>query len=315
VGRIQNRFAKDLGTIDDLLPPTGLDITVLAQIFLNLLGVLVVVAVISPWIIVPTLVLFVVFFFLRRFYMRTARDVKRLEGVTRSPVFSHLSTSLYGLTTIRAFGAQSTFERMFDLKQDHHTSAWYMFLCTARWFGITLDSICFAYITVVTMSLALTGDGSVSGGGIGLAIANALMLTGMFQWGVRQSAEIEMCAAQMTSVERVLEYSNLPAEADVDSAPGKKPPESWPELGSISLEGVSLSYAPGEPPVLKDLRCHIKPREKVGVVGRTGAGKSSIIAALFRMTEPDGPILVDGIDIRHIGLHDLRTKISIIPQA
>ncbi|XP_040061540.1 ATP-binding cassette sub-family C member 4 [Ixodes scapularis] len=308
IGRIQNRFAKDLGTIDDLLPPTGLDITF---IFLNLLGVLVVVAVISPWIIVPTLVLFVVFFFLRRFYMRTARDVKRLEGVTRSPVFSHLSTSLYGLTTIRAFGAQSTFERMFDTKQDHHTSAWYMFLCTARWFGITLDSICFAYITVVTMSLALSGDGSVSGGGIGLAIANALMLTGMFQWGVRQSAEIE---SQMTSVERVLEYSNLPAEADVDSAPGKKPPESWPELGSISLEGVSLSYAPGEPPVLKDLRCHIKPKEKVGVVGRTGAGKSSIIAALFRMTEPDGPILVDGIDVRHIGLHDLRTKISIIPQ-
>ncbi|EEC08526.1 ABC transporter, putative, partial [Ixodes scapularis] len=280
IGRIQNRFAKDLGTIDDLLPPTGLDITF---IFLNLLGVLVVVAVISPWIIVPTLVLFVVFFFLRRFYMRTARDVKRLEGVTRSPVFSHLSTSLYGLTTIRAFGAQSTFERMFDTKQDHHTSAWYMFLCTARWFGITLDSICFAYITVVTMSLALSGDA-------------------------------RMCAAQMTSVERVLEYSNLPAEADVDSAPGKKPPESWPELGSISLEGVSLSYAPGEPPVLKDLRCHIKPKEKVGVVGRTGAGKSSIIAALFRMTEPDGPILVDGIDVRHIGLHDLRTKISIIPQ-
>ncbi|KAH9371456.1 hypothetical protein HPB48_020725 [Haemaphysalis longicornis] len=287
IGRIQNRFAKDLGTIDDLLPPTGLDITF---IFLNLLGVLVVVAVISPWIIIPTLILFVLFFYLRRFYMRTARDVKRLEGVTRSPVFSHLSTSLYGLTTIRAFNAQRTFERMFDLKQDHHTSAWYMFLSTARWFGITLDSICFAYITVVTMSLALSSDGSVSGGGVGLAIANALMLTGMFQWGVRQSAEIE---SQMTSVERVLEYSSN---------------------GSITLDGMSLSYAKGEPPVLKDLHCHIKPMEKIGVVGRTGAGKSSIIAALFRMTEPDGPILIDGIDIRYIGLHDLRRKISIIPQ-
>lgn len=308
IGRIQNRFAKDLGTIDDLLPPTGLDITF---IFLNLLGVLVVVAVISPWIIIPTLILFVLFFYLRRFYMRTARDVKRLEGVTRSPVFSHLSTSLYGLTTIRAFNAQRTFERMFDLKQDHHTSAWYMFLSTARWFGITLDSICFAYITVVTMSLALSSDGSVSGGGVGLAIANALMLTGMFQWGVRQSAEIE---SQMTSVERVLEYSSVEPEASLESSPEKKPPKSWPENGAITLDGMSLSYAKGEPPVLKDLHCHIKPMEKVGVVGRTGAGKSSIIAALFRMTEPDGPILIDGIDIRYIGLHDLRRKISIIPQ-
>ncbi|XP_037285276.2 ATP-binding cassette sub-family C member 4 isoform X2 [Rhipicephalus microplus] len=308
IGRIQNRFSKDLGTIDDLLPPTGLDITF---IFLNLVGVLVVVAVISPWIIIPTLLLFVLFFYLRRFYMRTARDVKRLEGVTRSPVFSHLSTSLYGLSTIRAFNAQRTFERMFDLKQDHHTAAWYMFLCTARWFGITLDSICFAYITIVTMSLALSLDGSVSGGGVGLAIANALMLTGMFQWGVRQSAEIE---SQMTSVERVLEYSNVEPEAQLESLPGKKPPATWPEHGAVKFEGVSLSYAKGEPPVLKDLRCHIKAREKIGVVGRTGAGKSSIIAALFRMTEPDGAILIDGIDIRFIGLHDLRRKISIIPQ-
>lgn len=137
------------------------------------------------------------------------------------------------------------------------------------------------------------------------------MLTGMFQWGVRQSAEIE---SQMTSVERVLEYSNLPAEAALDSAPNKKPPKTWPEFGSITFDGMSLSYAPGEPPVLKDLRCLIKPKEKVGVVGRTGAGKSSIIAALFRMTEPEGAILIDGVDIRHIGLHDLRKKISIIPQ-
>ncbi|KAL1426473.1 hypothetical protein MTO96_018304 [Rhipicephalus appendiculatus] len=308
IGRIQNRFAKDLGTIDDLLPPTGLDITF---IFLNLVGVLVVVAVISPWIIIPTLILFVLFFYLRRFYMRTARDVKRLEGVTRSPVFSHLSTSLYGLSTIRAFNAQRTFERMFDLKQDHHTSAWYMFLCTARWFGITLDSICFAYITIVTMSLALSSDGSVSGGGVGLAIANALMLTGMFQWGVRQSAEIE---SQMTSVERVLEYSSVEPEAQLESSQGKKPPATWPEHGAITFDGVCLSYTKGEPPVLKDLHCHIKAREKIGVVGRTGAGKSSIIAALFRMTEPDGAILIDGVDIRFIGLHDLRSKISIIPQ-
>lgn len=120
--------------------------------------------------------------------------------------------------------------------------------------------------------------------------------------------------AQMTSVERVLEYSSVEPEASLESSPENKPPKTWPENGAITLDGMSLSYAKGEPPVLKDLHCHIKPMEKIGVVGRTGAGKSSIIAALFRMTEPDGPILIDGIDIRYIGLHDLRRKISIIPQ-
>ncbi|KAH7963609.1 hypothetical protein HPB52_022258 [Rhipicephalus sanguineus] len=118
----------------------------------------------------------------------------------------------------------------------------------------------------------------------------------------------------MTSVERVLEYSCVEPEAQLESSPGKKPPATWPEHGAITFDGVSLSYTKGEPPVLKELHCHIKAREKIGVVGRTGAGKSSIIAALFRMTEPDGAILIDGVDIRFIGLHDLRSKISIIPQ-
>ena len=137
------------------------------------------------------------------------------------------------------------------------------------------------------------------------------MLTGLTQWGVRCSAELE---SQMTSVERMIEYSQIEPEASLESTPEKKPPSEWPQNGSINFENVSLYYHNCEKPVLKDLNCEIKGGEKIGVVGRTGAGKSSVIAALFRMTEPEGCITIDGVDIKSIGLHDLRKKISIIPQ-
>ena len=138
----------------------------------------------------------------------------------------------------------------------------------------------------------------------------ALGLTGMTQWGVRQSAEVENC---MTNVERVLEYSKLPSEADLEIK-DKKPPEEWPQEGHIIFKQVSLTYPNSNKPVLDGLNFEIKNGEKVGVVGRTGAGKSSLLAALFRMTEPEGLIIIDGIDIKSIGLHDLRKKLSIIPQ-
>lgn len=133
----------------------------------------------------------------------------------------------------------------------------------------------------------------------------------MFQWGMRQSAELEN---QMTSVERVLEYTNVPHEPELESAPDKKPPKDWPAKGEIKFVRLYLRYAPEDPPVLKNLNFLIKPREKVGIVGRTGAGKSSLIAALFHLTDIEGQILIDGLDIKELGLHDLRSKISIIPQ-
>jgi ABC-type multidrug transport system fused ATPase/permease subunit len=133
----------------------------------------------------------------------------------------------------------------------------------------------------------------------------------MFQWGVRQSAELE---SQMTSVERVNEYSHLPPENNLEVADDKKPPKDWPNKGVIHFDDVTLQYNRDDPPVLKNLCFTINGKEKVGIVGRTGAGKSSIIAALFRMSPPSGIILIDGIDTDSIGLTDLRNKISNIPQ-
>ncbi|GIY89244.1 hypothetical protein CEXT_676372 [Caerostris extrusa] len=308
VGRILNRFSKDVGVIDETMPLAALDAVI---IFCTLFGIICVVAIIEPLLLIPTFIITLAFIFLRRFYLPTARDVKRYEGITKSPVFSHLSTSLYGLTTIRAFKAQQTFEVGFDHYQDKHTATWFMFISVTRWFGIVLDWLCVIYITCVTISMVILSEDPSYASRAGLAIASALQLSGSFQWGVRQSAEVE---SQMTSVERVIEYSNLAPEAALDSDKDKKPPNEWPSKGYIVYQNVSLKYAEDEPPVLKNLNFEIYPEEKIGIVGRTGAGKSSMIATLFRMTEPEGVIKIDGVITKDIGLHDLRRKISIIPQ-
>ncbi|KRT78583.1 ABC transporter ATP-binding protein, partial [Oryctes borbonicus] len=306
-GRILNRFSKDMGAIDELLPSALIDCL---QIGLTLLGIIVVVAVVNPWLLLPTCIVGFIFYLLRNFYLATGRSVKRLEGVTRSPVFSHLNASLQGLTTIRAFKAQEILEKEFDNHQDLHSCAWHIFLCTSRAFGFWLDLVCIVYIAVVTMSFLVLGNEKF-GGNVGLAITQSIGLTGMFQWGMRQSTELEN---QMTSVERVLEYTNVDQEPALETEPEKKPPKSWPESGKIEFSRLYLKYAPEDQPVLCNLNFVIQSKEKIGIVGRTGAGKSSLISALFRLANTTGQILIDDVDTKDLGLHDLRSKISIIPQ-
>ena len=182
------------------------------------------------------------------------------------------------------------------------------------------------YLACVVYSFLVFGD-DLLGGDVGLAISSCIMLTGMLQWGVRQSAEVENL---MTSVERVMEYSKLEPE-DLPHKPDSKvkmfnveqkvkqssffqPAAQWPEEGRVEFSDIELRYAPEEKDVLRNLSFKTEPREKVGIVGRTGAGKSSLVAALFRLAEPRGRILIDGVDVLKIGLKDLRAKISIIPQ-
>uniref|UniRef100_A0A673J989 Cystic fibrosis transmembrane conductance regulator n=1 Tax=Sinocyclocheilus rhinocerous TaxID=307959 RepID=A0A673J989_9TELE len=268
IGRILNRFAKDIGHLDSLLPWTFVDFI---QVFLQIIGVIAVASSVIPWILIPVIPLLIAFLFLRRYFLRTSRDVKRIESTTRSPVFSHLSSSLQGLWTIRAFKAEERFQQTFDAHQDLHSG--------------------------------------MKAGDVGLALSYAVTLMGMFQWGVRQSAEVENL---MTSVERVVEYTELESEAPWETQ--KRPPPDWPNRGLITFDRVNFSYSSDGPVVLKNISAMFRPREKVGIVGRTGAGKSSLISALFRLMEPEGKILVDGVLTSEIGLHDLRQKMSIIPQ-
>uniref|UniRef100_A0A669E2P6 Multidrug resistance-associated protein 4 n=1 Tax=Oreochromis niloticus TaxID=8128 RepID=A0A669E2P6_ORENI len=305
IGRILNRFSKDVSQMDSMLPITFVDFY---QLFLQNAGVIAVAASVIPLILIPVVPLLLVFLYLRSFYLRTSRDVKRLESTTRSPVFSHLSLSLQGLSTIRALKAEERLKKAFDAHQDLHSEAWFLFLMTSRWFALRLDSICSIFITLTAFGCVLLRHG-LEAGEVGLVLTYAVTLIGNFQWTVRQSAEVEN---MMTSVERVVEYTELKSEAPLETQ--QRPPSDWPSQGMITFDRVNFFYSKDGPPVLKDINATFQAKEKVGIVGRTGAGKSSLVSALFRLAEPQGKIYIDGVVTSEIGLHDLRQKMSIIPQ-
>eukprot|EP00058_Branchiostoma_floridae_P004550 XP_002590038.1 hypothetical protein BRAFLDRAFT_81656 [Branchiostoma floridae] len=305
VGRILNRFSKDIGQLDDMFPWTFTDFI---EGFLAIFGIIVLAGIINPWVFIPTVPLLLLFIYIRKYYLSTSRDIKRLEGTTRSPVFSHLSATLQGLWTIRAFGAQESFQQEFDAHQDLHSEAWFLFLAGSRWMSVRIDFLASLFVTAVTVC-SVPASQALDGGLVGLSVTYAIMVTGFFQWVVRQSAEVENL---MTSAERVVTYTKLEPEAPLTT--GTKPPRDWPQCGGIELEAASFSYSEDGPDVLKKLCAVIRPQEKIGIVGRTGAGKSSLMQMLFRMAEPRGTVRIDGVDVTAIGLHDLRKKISVIPQ-
>uniref|UniRef100_A0A668S789 Multidrug resistance-associated protein 4 n=1 Tax=Oreochromis aureus TaxID=47969 RepID=A0A668S789_OREAU len=303
--RILNRFSKDVSQMDSMLPITFVDFY---QLFLQNVGVIAVAASVIPLILIPVVPLMLIFLYLRSLYLRTSRDVKRLESTTRSPVLSHLSSSLNGLSTIRASRSEEKLTKDFDAHQDLHSEAWFLFLMTSRWFALRLDSICSIFITLTAFGLILLRDGLVAGE-VGLVLTYAVTLMGNFQWTVRQSAEVEN---MMTSVERVVEYTELKNEGPWETQ--QRPPSDWPSQGMITFNRVNFFYNTDELPVLKEISATFQAKEKVGIVGRTGAGKSSLVSALFRLAEPQGKIYIDGVVTSEIGLHDLRQKMSIIPQ-
>lgn len=228
--------------------------------------------------------------------------------IVKSPVYSHLASTLGGLATIRAYGAERILEHEFDNHQDVHSACWYMFISTSSAFGLSLDIMCLAFIFCVTFTFLFIDTG-VTGDKVGLGITQAMALTGLLQWGIRQSAEV---SNQMMSVERMLEYRDL----EIEKQP-KKPRELsklWPEKGEIEFRNVIYKYFAEGEPVLRGLSFVVRPLEKIGIVGRTGAGKSSLIGAVFRLACVEGEILIDNVDTSTIQLSDLRSRVAIIPQ-
>ncbi|XP_046746881.1 ATP-binding cassette sub-family C member 4-like isoform X4 [Diprion similis] len=309
-GRILNRFSKDVGTMDELLPTTMLESL---QILLKMVGSFTMVAVVNPWMTIPIIIICGTIYMIALFYIKTAQDIKRFEGIAKSPVFSHVSLTLDGLTTIRSRGPseQLLLRKKFDRLQDKHTGAWYLTVAGTTVLGLMLDTCLNIFTACVCFSLIFMDDGNFLGGSVGLAISQSLAMSGVAQYGMWQTAEV---ISQMTSVERILQYTNLPKEGPFTTE--KPPAPTWPSDGGLIFKNVTMRYADNKPPVLKDLNVDINPGWKVGIVGRTGAGKSSLVSALFRLTGEglDGAIELDGIDTKSVGLHELRPCISIIPQ-
>ncbi|XP_034486075.1 multidrug resistance-associated protein 4-like [Drosophila innubila] len=304
-GRILNRFSKDMGAIDEMLPRAMMDFI---QIALVMFGILIVISVVNPVLMAAMLIVAVIDMLILKLYLRSSQDLKRLEGICRSPVFSHLSSSLMGLSIIRSRQMQEVVAKEFDLLQDVHSSVWQLTMAANTALGLWLDCVSCCFLSAVTFSFIITSETTYSGN-VGLAISQAMILTGMVQYGVRQVAE---SLQQMTSVERVLQYTELEQES---SHPlGKEPSQQWPTHGQVELRDMSCRYDPNGSAVLKHLSLTIEPGWKVGIVGRTGAGKSSLIGALFRLAYIEGGIYIDGIETGSISLETLRTRISIIPQ-
>lgn len=259
----------------------------------------------------PLFPLIVLYYYAQKYYRSTSRELKRLDSVSRSPLYAHFGETLNGITTIRAYREEGRFVSVNRKFVAANNQPYFLQISIQRWLAIRLETI--GNLIVAASSLTCVAFPKlVSADEAGLAIGYALSVTGILNWCVRQMAEVEI---QMNSVERMSHYmKNLESEAPAQIE-GNRPNPEWPKDGALKFDNVVLKYRPELPPVLHGISFEVQAREKIGIVGRTGAGKSSIMIALFRIAEcTSGSIKIDGVDISKIGLMDLRSRLSIIPQ-
>ncbi|KAF5021710.1 hypothetical protein F66182_6267 [Fusarium sp. NRRL 66182] len=274
---------------------------------------LIVISVTTPAFVTLIIPLALTYYFIQRYYLRTSRELKRLDSVSRSPIYAHFQESLGGISTIRAYRQQQRFELENEWRVDANLRAYFPSISANRWLAVRLEFIGAVVILAAAgfAIISVAGHSNLSPGLVGLAMSYALQITTSLNWIVRQTVEVE---TNIVSVERVLEYAALPSEAPEIIAKNR-PPVSWPAKGEVDFVNYSTRYREGLDLVLKNISLDIKSHEKIGVVGRTGAGKSSLTLALFRLIEPaTGHIDIDNVNTSSIGLLDLRRRLAIIPQ-
>lgn len=309
IGRVLNRFSNDIYKIDEVLG------RVFSMFFSNSVRVLFVIIVIcySTWqftfIAIPLGVFYVYY---QQYYLKTSRELRRLDSVSRSPIFANFQETLNGVSIIRAYGQEERFRFLNELRVDRNLRAYHPAVNANRWLAVRLESLGSIIILAASGLAILTLDsGKVSAGMVGLSVLYSLQITQSLNWIVRMSVEVE---TNIVSVERVMEYSELTPEAP-EIIPDNRPAETWPEHGKVVFKDYSTRYRPELGLVLKNINMAINPQEKIGIVGRTGAGKSSLTLALFRIIEAaGGHIDIDDVDTSKLGLADLRRHLSIIPQ-
>ncbi|NXA36024.1 MRP3 protein, partial [Eudromia elegans] len=306
-GRIINRFSKDIYVIDEVIPPT---ILMFLGTFFTSLSTMIVIIASTPLFAVVIVPLAILYFFVQRFYVATSRQLKRLESVSRSPIYSHFSETITGASVIRAYGRQKAFVGISDLKTDQNQKSYYPGIVSNRWLGIRVEFVGSCVVLFAAL-FAVIGKNNLSAGLVGLSVSYALQVTMSLNWMVRMTSDLE---TNIVAVERIKEYSETETEAPW-VIEDRRPPADWPSKGELEFVNYSVRYRKGLDLVLQDLNLQVHGGEKIGIVGRTGAGKSSMTLCLFRILEAvKGEIRIDGVKISDIGLHDLRSKLTIIPQ-
>ncbi|PQE04986.1 ABC bile acid transporter protein [Rutstroemia sp. NJR-2017a BBW] len=296
-GRILNRFTADFSAMDSQLSS---NFAQTASAFLEIIGIMVSAFFVSPYIIIISVILLTICVFIANTYIKGARSLKRLESIQKSPMISHFGSALAGLSTIRAFSNGPVFEeKMHKLVDAFGSATWHNWLFN-RWFGLRMALVGSFFSSSVAAFIVSTNGVDASLAGFALAFALSYRRAVIHTIRLLAQAELDMNAA-----ERIFEYTELETEPQTGRDNIRA---SWPEEGKIEVTDLEVGYAEGLPAILKGLTFTVEKNQRVGIVGRTGA-------ALFRFLEARaGSIIIDGIDISTIKLHDLRTRLSIIPQ-
>nr|XP_040235077.1 multidrug resistance-associated protein 1 isoform X1 [Anopheles coluzzii]XP_049465497.1 multidrug resistance-associated protein 1 isoform X1 [Anopheles coluzzii] len=307
VGRVLNRFSKDIDTTDSDLPAT---LRAWSACFFGVVATLVVISISTPIFAAVIVPIGILYYAVQRFYVATSRQLKRLESVSRSPIYSHFGETIQGVQTIRAYSVQDRFILESDEKVDGNQLCYCPSIIANRWLAVRLEMVGNLIILFAAL-FAVLGRETMNAGLVGLSVSYALQITQTLNWLVRMTSDVE---TNIVAVERIKEYGETKQEAAWE-LPNSTLPRDWPEQGMVEFRDFQVRYREGLELVLRGISFTVNGGEKVGIVGRTGAGKSSLTLALFRIIESaGGSIVIDGQDISQLGLHALRSRLTIIPQ-
>ncbi|WFD31666.1 hypothetical protein MSPP1_002705 [Malassezia sp. CBS 17886] len=308
LGRVMNRFGKDIDVLDNQLSNL---LRQCVSTVMSILGAAIMTIVLTYYFAIVVVFIFVVAYIFAQFYRSSAREFKRVDAMLRSRLYSHFAESLSGLTTIRAYHEADRFLGEIYERTDLQNRAYFLTITNQRWLGLRLDMLSTICVLVVGI-LAATGAASLTPSTAGVVLSLIVTIAQTLGFLTRQLTELEN---EMNSSERLVYYAEQLDEEAPQQIQATAPPPSWPEHGTISFDNVWLQYRRGLPMVLKGVDLDVGAAQKVGIVGRTGAGKSSILTVLLRLSElTQGRIVIDGVDVAKIGLEDLRRAIAILPQ-